>query len=83
MPRYYFDIREGDNFTADDEGLELTNLARARAEAAGAIADMARDAIRKQSHKGPGHQLAIEVRDGRRPVLAVKVSFEVDEQKEG
>ncbi|WP_249734740.1 DUF6894 family protein [Bradyrhizobium sp. sGM-13] len=74
----------GDNFTADDEGLELTTLAGARAEAAGAIADMARDAIRKQSNKGcPDHQLAIEVRDGRRPVLAVKLSFEVDEQKEG
>jgi hypothetical protein len=34
MPRHYFDIREGDYFSADEEGVELPSLQAAQQKAA-------------------------------------------------
>jgi hypothetical protein len=45
MGRYYFDLRDDNGITVDDEGMELPGLERAREEAARSLADMARDAI--------------------------------------
>ena len=80
MSRYYFDIREGDEFAPDDEGLELSTIQAVQEEAARSLADMARDAVRKR-HDGAGHQMAIEVRDDNGPVLNVKFTFEIDRRK--
>ena len=33
MPRYYFQIRDGNNLIRDEEGIELPSLEAARAEA--------------------------------------------------
>jgi hypothetical protein len=33
MPRFFFDIHDGENFTPDDVGLELKSLEAAKAEA--------------------------------------------------
>ena len=33
MPRFYFDVRDGDRFTHDDEGVELVGIEEARDEA--------------------------------------------------
>lgn len=77
MPRYYFIIREGDDFTPDDEGLDLSSIHAVQEEAARSLADMARDAIGKKLD-GAGHQMAIEVRDDKGPVLQVKFTFEID-----
>jgi hypothetical protein len=76
MPRYYFDIREGENIAPDEEGLELPSIERVQEEAARSLADVARDAVRK-NHDGAGRQMAIEVRDDDGPVL-VKFTFEID-----
>ena len=54
MARYYFDLREGDD-RPDDEGLDLPSIERAQQEAARSLADMARDAVRK-NHDGLGRQ---------------------------
>jgi hypothetical protein len=51
VPRYYFDIREGDDFAPDDEGMELSPIQAVQEEAARSLADLARDAIR---HQGDG-----------------------------
>jgi hypothetical protein len=47
MPRYYFDMREGDEIAPDDEGMELHTIEAVQEEAARSLADMARDAIRR------------------------------------
>jgi hypothetical protein len=60
MPRYYFDVREGDDVTSDDEGLELSGIEAAWVEAAHSLADILRDAVRTR-HQGADHRMAIEV----------------------
>ena len=80
MARYYFDLRDGDDLAPDDEGLELSGLARVQEEAARSLADMARDAIRN-NHNGADHNMAIEVRDDNGPLLQVKFSFEINRHK--
>ena len=59
----------------DDEGMELHILQAVQAEAARALADIARDAIRR-SPNGAEHRMSIDVRDDAGPVLQVR--FEVD-----
>ena len=79
MKRYYFDLREGDEIFPDEEGLELSTLAKVQEEAARSLADMARDSVR--SLGGGGHQLSIEVRDDSGPVLHLKFTFEVERRR--
>jgi hypothetical protein len=74
MPRYFFDIRDGELFIQDDEGLELPGLEQAREHAAVALADMAKDVL----PNGLKHEIAIEVRDEtREPLLQTILKFEV------
>ncbi|HEX2725933.1 MAG TPA: hypothetical protein VHN20_08960 [Beijerinckiaceae bacterium] len=74
MPRYYFDVCEGDHFVPDDVGLVLPNLETARDQATRALAEIARDTL-------PGtvqREIAIEVKDhARAPLLRAGLSFEL------
>ncbi len=74
MPHFYFDVREGDSFTRDPEGLELESLDAAEYEAAKGVAEIGRD----QLPKGRCREVTVEVRDehGER-VLTVTVSMTV------
>jgi hypothetical protein len=45
MPRYFFDTYDGDHLVPDRDGLELPDLAVAKAEAQRALPDLARDAL--------------------------------------
>jgi hypothetical protein len=45
MPRYYFDIHDGETFTQDLGGLELEDVAAAQAEAQRALAEVAKDKL--------------------------------------
>ncbi|MEE1655576.1 hypothetical protein VB618_05150 [Microvirga sp. CF3062] len=45
MPRYFFDTYDGSRLVSDNEGLELQNIAMAKAEAQKVLPDMARDAL--------------------------------------
>ena len=78
--RFYFDIHEGDEIIPDEEGLELATVEDAYTEASRSLAGLAKDVI--ASHRGTGHQLAIEVRDHDGPVLAVRLSFEARRHKQ-
>jgi hypothetical protein len=40
VPRFYFDVREGDSFTRDDDGLAFDSLDEAAAEAANSAAEI-------------------------------------------
>jgi hypothetical protein len=74
MPRFYFDVRDGDKFIRDDDGLEYPDTETARDEAALALAEMAKDVL-------PGaaiREIAIEVRDeAKEPLLRAVLRFEV------
>jgi hypothetical protein len=74
MPRYYFDVRDDDDVTPDEDGLVFHSLEAVKEEAARALAEIARDVI-------PGavrRVLAIEVRDeAKRPLLEARMVFEI------
>ena len=77
MPRYYFDIRDGEAIAADEEGLELPDLKAAEIEAAQSLAHMARD-------MPPGterHHMAIEVRTDDGPIFKAAFIFELTRTK--
>jgi hypothetical protein len=60
MPRFFFDIHDGDIFAEDSEGLELANLDEADAQAAQALVDLAKELL-----SGEGTlQLVATTRDG-------------------
>lgn len=79
MPRYYFDIREGDDFAPDEEGIELPSLKAVQEEAARSLADMARDSIRKADRAA--YEMAIEVRNDHGPVLQVRLTYAIDRHR--
>ena len=79
MKRYYFDIRDGDGFSPDEEGLELPDIEAAQEEAALSLADMARDAVRISRRNA--HLMQIEVRDDNGPVLQARFVFAIDRKK--
>jgi hypothetical protein len=45
MPRFFFDIDDGDRTYRDDEGLNFSNAKSARDNAVSALPDIARDAM--------------------------------------
>jgi hypothetical protein len=81
MPRYYFDIRKSDHLTADEEGIKFKTMGEVQEEAAESLADMARDALRTPETTGPKHQMAIEVRDNKGPVLKAHFTFELERHR--
>jgi len=75
MPRFYFNVRDGERHTRDDEGLDLTTIEDAREEASRAIGAMIRDAMPDGGHR----DMAIEVLGGdRHPILTVQVRFQIE-----
>jgi hypothetical protein len=81
MPRYYFDMRDGDELAVDEEGPVLSDLRAVQAEAAKSLADMARDAVHSSFTVCGKHHMAIEVRDGVGPVMQVRFTFELEKLK--
>lgn len=60
MPRYYFDVHDGEGVFKDDLGMELPDMDTAITEARRALADMVRDALREPDGQG----VAVAIRDG-------------------
>jgi len=74
MPRFYFDVREGDSFTRDTDGLEFNGLNAAEYEADRAAAEIGREDL----PKGKAREVTVEVRDEHgQPVLTVAVAMTV------
>jgi hypothetical protein len=82
MPRFYFDLRDGDDLAVDEEGLELPDMSAVQAEAAISLADMARDAVHSDPLVSGGHRMSIEVRDDVGPVMQVRFLFEFETQRQ-
>ncbi len=75
--QYFFDLRDGGEIVADDEGMELSNLQLAQEEAARSLADMARESLMNFDGNGD-HEVALEVRDDAGPVFHAKLRIEFD-----
>ena len=75
VPRYFFDLRDGERFTRDDEGTELDGVEGARREAARTLAQMGKDVLPEAVHR----ELALEVRtEGPEPLLRAVLVYHVE-----
>ena len=76
MRRYFFDIYDGDDCVADDEGMELPDIASVQDEAAKSLADIARNTVSGKAKPSMGN-MSIKVRDVGAAVLQPKYLFEI------
>lgn len=66
MPRYYFDVSDGDQLTLDQSGTDLANEVVARDEATRTLSEIAAEEI---PGNGPERDFRIVVRDDHRAML--------------
>jgi hypothetical protein len=59
MPRYYFDLLDGEDLVKDEEGMDLPNISSAQTEATEFLTNMVEDIATRQSNP----PMSIEVRD--------------------
>jgi hypothetical protein len=72
MPRFYFDVREGEKFTPDEEGLDLASLEAAKREFKVAAAAIGHERLPKEDAR----EVMVKVRDaGGRRVFFVTVTM--------
>lgn len=72
--RFYFDVREGERFIPDHEGLACAGLEQAEREAAQSVAEIAKDRL----PAGHVREISVEVRDERgQRVLTVTITMTV------
>jgi len=74
MPRYYFDIRDGEEFVEDEEGIEFEGIAEAQLEAAATLADISKE-FPLRSPQPLGFSLSIEVRDSNGSLFEAAFRF--------
>jgi hypothetical protein len=75
MPRYYFDVYDGEKLTPDQTGIELDDTPTAQQEAIRALPTIARDCL----PDGTERDFVIEVRDEqKRPILRARLSLTVE-----
>jgi hypothetical protein len=73
MPRFYFDVSEGQKFIPDDEGLEIESLNAAEHEATRALIQLGQDWLAR------AREISIQVRDERnRQMLALRLAITVE-----
>ena len=75
MVRCYFDLRDSEGLSVDEEGLELQDLEAIEDEAALSLADATRDGLRGPA--GSVTQMIIEVRTDAGLFMRVKFAFDV------
>ena len=74
MTRFFFDHRDGERVSVDDDGLELASADDARQQAKMALGEIARDALPKDGDRELG--INIRAEDGA-PVVDLGLSFKV------
>lgn len=80
MPRYYFDVRDGESASTDDEGIDFRTLESAWSEAARCAAELAKDRLPERLVHGD-QQMTVDVRDECGPVMAISVTFSVEPRR--
>ena len=80
MPRFYFDVRDGENISRDDKGLDFPSLERAQHQAAQALGEW----VRFASPSGTGRQMTVEIRDEAGKLLVrMSLKYEVEHHSLG
>lgn len=75
MPIFYFDVREGDSFFEDEDGIEMANIDAAELEAAESAASIGRDRLPRRHAR----DVTIEVRnEHRQRVCTVTVAMTME-----
>lgn len=75
MPRYFFDIHDGEDFRPDREGLDLDDLEAAKAEAKKTLPDIVKDDM----PDGDRRDVTVDVKDvAGRIVWRVTLSLVVE-----
>ncbi|WP_375460969.1 DUF6894 family protein [uncultured Enterovirga sp.] len=75
MPIFYFDVREGDTFYEDEEGIEMPDLSAAEHEAAESAASIGRDRLPKRHAR----DVTVEVRnENKQRVCTVTVAMTME-----
>ena len=72
MAQYFFDLRSGEIFSSDEDGIELADAGEAHAMALSALVDAARDAVMEGTID---QHFSVEVRNGTGPVVEVGAVF--------
>ncbi|WP_371260019.1 hypothetical protein [Bradyrhizobium sp. WSM1417] len=75
VTRYSFDVRGGLDLYSDEEGVELQLQTDAEVEAAGTLAQLARDMAKEVAGQDHRSDIAIEVRTASGPVFQVALIF--------
>jgi hypothetical protein len=76
MPRFFFDLRDEQEWLPDDEGIELPDAAAARENAMVSLAEILRDGLPTPG----GRSLAMRVSDaGHRMMFDVELDLKVVE----
>ena len=73
MTRYFFDLRDGDEFSPDDEGTELDGVEAARAEMIAAFPAIAAQRIRDNGSRAEFEMTARD--DAGHEVMRASLSF--------
>ena len=80
MPRFFFDIHDGENFRPDREGLELEDLEAAKAEAKKALSDIVRD----EMPDGDRRDFTVDVKNAAGQIVwRVTLSLVVESPSQG
>ena len=75
MPRFYFDVREGQLFVEDRDGLEFPDIDTAEQEAIQAAASIGKERL----PRGDTRDVTVEVRNERRQrIVTVRVELHID-----
>lgn len=74
MPRYYFDICEGNRVVTDEDGTELPGPEAAQAEARLVLAEICRHSLEDPAVP----DLTMVVREASRPILRARLILEIE-----
>ncbi len=75
MPRFYFDIRDGDRTTLDSDGVEFPTLDAAHTDLMDGLAEITRDIMPDGTYR----EIIGEVRDeGGKPVLRATIAVKAE-----
>lgn len=77
MPVFYFDLRDGEAFVKDKEGLDLPDIEAAQIEASEFLADAITDICMRPA-RSTGYSMSIEVRNSKKGLFALSFQFETD-----
>jgi hypothetical protein len=80
MPRFFFDIHDGEKFTPDRQGLDLDDLEAAKAEAKKTLPEIVKDELRD----GDRRDFTVDVKDvAGQIVWRVTLSLVVESPSQG